>query len=62
MDDFLLSYLATESLVLELNQTRQLDYDMVARYATQHNTVYSRGREQEAMPFHVRIGVGVKAL
>lgn len=31
MDDFLLSYLATESLVLELNQTRQLDYDMIAR-------------------------------
>jgi hypothetical protein len=31
VDDFFLSYLASETLVLELNQTRQLDFDMIAK-------------------------------
>jgi len=31
IDDFFMTYLATEPLLLELNQTRHLDYDMVAR-------------------------------
>lgn len=63
----MLSYLATESLVLELNQTRQLDYDMVARYGTSENHRVHWGTqidEEGAKPccFCLEIGLRYRSL